>query len=82
MTGLGTNFAEKGEFVNRAGVSRQTLAHSSHEGLVVALAGAIVAAPKAGDDQLIVLTPTTANYPEARSTKSSMRLASWPLIPI
>jgi hypothetical protein len=47
---------EMGEFVNRAGVSRQTLAHSSHEGLVVALAGAIAAAPQAGDDQLIVLT--------------------------
>ena len=47
---------EMGEFVNRVGVSRQTLAHSSHEGSVVALAGAIAAAPKAGDDQLIVLT--------------------------
>jgi hypothetical protein len=45
-----------GAFVNRAGVSRRTLAHSGHEGLVVALAGAIVAAPRKGDDRLLVMT--------------------------
>ena len=44
-----------GAFVNRAGISRRTLAHSGHEGLVVALAGAIAAAPRKGDDRLIVM---------------------------
>jgi hypothetical protein len=47
---------DMGAFVNRAGVSRRTLAHSGHEGLVVALAGAIAAAPRKGDDRLIVMT--------------------------
>jgi len=47
---------DMGAFVNRAGVSRRTLAHSGHEGLVVALAGAIAAAPRKGDDRLILLT--------------------------
>jgi hypothetical protein len=47
---------DMGAFVNRAGVSRRTLAHSGHEGLVVALAGAIAAAPKRGDDRLIITT--------------------------
>jgi hypothetical protein len=47
---------DMGAFVNRAGVSRRTLAHSGHEGLVVALAGAIAAAPKNGDDRLIIMT--------------------------
>src|SRR4030095_7634365 len=45
-----------GAFVNRAGISRRTLAHSGHEGLVVALAGAIAAEPRKGDDRLIVMT--------------------------
>jgi hypothetical protein len=45
-----------GAFVNRAEVSRRTLAHSGHEGLVVALAGAIVAAPRKGDARLVVMT--------------------------
>lgn len=47
---------DMGAFVNRAGISRRTLAHSGHEGLVVALAGAIAAAPKQGDDRLILMT--------------------------
>jgi hypothetical protein len=47
---------DMGAFVNRAGVSRRTLAHSGHEGLVVALAGAIAAMPKEGDDLLIIMT--------------------------
>ena len=47
---------DMGAFVNRAGVSRRTLAHSGHEGLVVALAGAIAAAPQKGDDRLIIMT--------------------------
>src|SRR5262249_33779000 len=47
---------DMGAFVNRAGVSRRTLAHSGHEGLVVALAGAIAAEPRKGDDRLIVMT--------------------------
>ena len=47
---------DMGAFVNRAGISRRTLAHSGHEGLVVALAGAIAAAPRKGDARLIVMT--------------------------
>jgi hypothetical protein len=47
---------DMGAFVNRSGVLRRTLAHSGHEGLVVALAGAIAAAPRKGDDRLIVMT--------------------------
>lgn len=47
---------DMGAFVNRAGVSRRTLAHSGHEGLIVALAGAIAALPKKGDDRLIIMT--------------------------
>jgi hypothetical protein len=47
---------DMGAFVNRAEVSRRTLAHSGHEGLVVALAGAIAAGPRKGDDRLIVMT--------------------------
>jgi hypothetical protein len=47
---------DMGALVNRAGISRRTLARSGHEGLVVALAGAIAAAPRKGDDRLIVLT--------------------------
>lgn len=45
-----------GEFLNRDGVSRRTMAHSGHEGLVVALAGAVAAAPKKGDHRLILVT--------------------------
>ena len=47
---------QMGEFVNRTGVSRRTLARSGHEGLVIALAGAITVAPRKGDDRLILLT--------------------------
>jgi hypothetical protein len=47
---------DMGAFVNRVGVSRRTLARSGHEGLVVALAGAIAAAPKRGDDRLLIMT--------------------------
>jgi hypothetical protein len=47
---------DMGAFVNRAGVSRRTLAHSGNEGLVVALAGAIAGAPRKGDDLLIIMT--------------------------
>ena len=45
-----------GAFVNRTGVPRRVLAHSGHEGLIVALAGAITAMPKKGDDRLIIVT--------------------------
>src|SRR5262249_25837230 len=47
---------DMGAFVNRDRVSRRTLAHSGHEGLAVALAGAIAAQPRKGDDRLIILT--------------------------
>jgi hypothetical protein len=47
---------DMGAFVNRTGISRRTLAYSGHEGLAVALAGAVAAAPKKGDDRLIVMT--------------------------
>ena len=47
---------DMGAFVNRDGISRRALAHSGHEGLVVALAGAITAEPRKGDDWLIVMT--------------------------
>jgi hypothetical protein len=47
---------DMGAFVNRARVSRRTLANSGHEGLVVALAGAVSAMPQKGDHRLIVMT--------------------------
>ena len=57
---------DMGAFVNRAGISRRTLAHSGHEGLVVALAGAIAAAPRKGDDQLIVMVDNSHLFGSAQ----------------
>src|SRR4029450_11205943 len=47
---------DMGAFVNGAGGAGGTLAHSGYDGLVVALAGAIAAEPRKGDDRLIVIT--------------------------